>query len=189
MRHQIPLSSCVRVSAKGGCNYGGLGSRRSDGRARSNGRRWSDRRAGRRAPSPRALRVHGLPLVAMLLTAGVLVGLGAVAAYATAPVSFQNRPQSFSPNGDGTDDVLSVDVHLGEASNLTLVVQNKDGGSTVATLTSNQSFSAGTQNLGWDGRDDAGAIVPGGDYVISATAVGPDGEEEILDTSCETVTA
>lgn len=55
-------------------------------------------------------------------------------------------------------------------------VQIRSAGRVVRTLTSQAQRSAGSQQVVWDGRDDAGRTLPPGQYLVEITAVNEDGQ-------------
>jgi flagellar basal-body rod modification protein FlgD len=66
-----------------------------------------------------------------------------------------------------------VQVKLAAPGAVTAVVTDASG-RTVRTLAVG-SHAAGTFDLGWDGRDDAGRLLPAGSYGVKVAARGPDG--------------
>ena len=67
----------------------------------------------------------------------------------------------------------ALQVKLDARAAATAVVQD-DSGRTVRTLALG-THDAGTFDLGWDGRDDAGRLLPAGSYGVKLAARGPDG--------------
>ena len=76
----------------------------------------------------------------------------------------------FSPNGDGLADTVAVSHAISEPGAVRLVVTPAGGGSAVRTATIPVA-AAGPGTISWDGRDDAGAYLPDGDYRLSLTAL------------------
>ena len=74
----------------------------------------------------------------------------------------------FSPNGDGIADTVAVSHAISEPGAVRLAVTPKTGGSTLRTLTTGAP-GAGSGSVVWDGRDDAGHVVPDGDYTLTLT--------------------
>ena len=91
-------------------------------------------------------------------TAGPTLTIGSPAADATA---------SFSPNGDGGADVLTLLATSSEAGTLTTRITNA-AGTYVRTLTT--TAAAGTTAVSWDGRAGTGAVVADGDYRLTTVA-------------------
>ena len=60
-------------------------------------------------------------------------------------------------------DIVNVRTTIGGTTPVTVLLKNK-GGQVVRTLVNNVSRTAGTYNDPWDGRNDAGAVVPEGVY-------------------------
>ena len=77
-------------------------------------------------------------------------------------------PNTFSPNGDGVADTVAVSHAISEPGAVRLTVTPKAGGAAVRTLTV-VAAAAGSGSVSWDGRDDARAVVPDGDYVLTLT--------------------
>ncbi len=77
-------------------------------------------------------------------------------------------PAQLSPNGDGLADGLPIRHALSEPGAIRLVVTERTGGTTVRTQTMPVP-AAGAGTIAWDGRSDAGAVVPDGDYSVSLT--------------------
>ena len=78
-----------------------------------------------------------------------------------------SRPM-FSPNGDGVADTVAVSHAIDEPGAVRLVVTPAAGGTALRTLTVSAP-KAGPGAVTWDGRDDAGAVVPDGDYRLTLT--------------------
>ena len=76
------------------------------------------------------------------------------------------NPVSFHPNGDGLDDTLVITHTVTRAAQLDATVTDP-GGSVVRTysLWSNE----GTSTSEWNGKNDAGAVVPDGQYTLTYT--------------------
>lgn len=73
----------------------------------------------------------------------------------------------FTPNGDGVGDSVSTTVTVPEAGSIAASVTNA-GGATVRSWT--MTSVAGANAIAWDGRTDAGTVVPDGDYTLHFTA-------------------
>ncbi len=78
--------------------------------------------------------------------------------------------QLLSPNGDGSYDLLTINYRLGNDAKVTAVVYS--GASAIRALTREQPQTAGEHFLTWDGRADAGSVVPDGMYRVEITAAG-----------------
>jgi flagellar hook assembly protein FlgD len=70
----------------------------------------------------------------------------------------------FSPNGDGSIDTIATTATAQESGSL--VVRVLDSG-TVAVRTFTTTAVAGPNTVTWDGRNDAGTVVPDGEYAIT----------------------
>src|SRR5262249_25890166 len=87
----------------------------------------------------------------------------------------------FSPNGDGQDDSVDVYYCLSESANVTIDVTGSSS-DVVRTLEDDVSHAGGTYCSGWnnyvvwDGKDDAGRVVPGGVYTVRVRAVDGSGQ-------------
>ena len=78
------------------------------------------------------------------------------------------RPAVFSPNGDGINDqtfFLFKVVRVGDDSPVEAAVYHLDG-RRVRVLGERRAVSAGSYEIGWDGRDEGGALVPPGLYCV-----------------------
>lgn len=77
----------------------------------------------------------------------------------------QAAPNPFSPNGDGVDDVLSVQFRLtGEVPVQVQVLS--EAGQVVRTLHALASLPAAAHQFVWDGKDDADQPAPAGTYIV-----------------------
>jgi flagellar hook assembly protein FlgD len=75
-------------------------------------------------------------------------------------------PGTFSPNGDGIDDVATLSFALAQAVPVQVAVVQD--GSVVATLFDG-TLAAGQHTVDWDGTDGFGALFPDGSYSIVMT--------------------
>ena len=104
-----------------------------------------------------------------------LVGLPSAAMAQTGPatVTIQgiSPSGSFSPNGDGYDDTVTVNFCLDRAANVTATVTNA-AREVIRTLANGVSHP-GTcgSSLRWDGHDDSGAAAPDAKYTVNLEAV------------------
>lgn len=73
----------------------------------------------------------------------------------------------FSPNGDGVADTVKFGYTLSEPGWIDLTVHDAAG---TAVRTTSVAARSGTGTVGWDGRSDAGTVVPEGTYTVSASA-------------------
>lgn len=82
----------------------------------------------------------------------------------------------FSPNGDGIRDQTRLKLTLTENATVSVSVRDFDG-ITVRRLVSEATFAAGDHRVAWNGRNDAGRLVPDGPYRFELTATGSAGTE------------
>ena len=98
---------------------------------------------------------------------GTATATGSIAVDTAAPSITAITPSTsttFTPNGDGASDTITTSVTTTEAG--TLAVRIADGAdATVRTFT--QSAAAGTNAIVWDGKSNAGTIVPDGTYTLT----------------------
>lgn len=95
------------------------------------------------------------------------------------PVNLQTRlniisaleatPTPFSPNGDGRRESTAIRVSLDQDAAITLAVHDAQG-VTRRTLATTQSTLKGSSTFNWDGKDDAGQLLPDGVYTIGLLA-------------------
>ena len=76
-------------------------------------------------------------------------------------------PSWFSPNGDGRADTAAFSFQLFSLATVKVKVAGKAG---VVLRLSPESLAVGPNTWSWDGRDQAGVLVPDGRYRVSATA-------------------
>ena len=104
------------------------------------------------------------------LVAALLVATGAAFAY-TERLKLTRSPigrpvavdKVFSPVCECPSDVATIRFRLREADRLTVAIV-RSGGAVVRELVRNRREPAGDVLVVWDGRDDAGAVVPEGSY-------------------------
>ncbi len=75
-------------------------------------------------------------------------------------------PTMFSPNGDSIADTTALTLVTSEAGFLDLNVASTFG---LPVRTSTLPMKAGRASVTWDGRSDAGSVVPDGTYVLTVT--------------------
>jgi hypothetical protein len=77
-------------------------------------------------------------------------------------------PQVFSPNGDGINDATMFSfnvVRVGDDSPVVATIFDLSG-RRLRTIAEQRAFSTGEYQMGWDGRDGEGRIVPPGVYML-----------------------
>lgn len=84
-----------------------------------------------------------------------------------APVGNALAPATFSPNGDGVGESVSLPLVLGESGLLEVAISAEGGGPVRAW---SLPVAAGRTTVTWDGRDDGGAVVSDGRYVATVSA-------------------
>jgi hypothetical protein len=80
--------------------------------------------------------------------------------------AFLATPATFSPNGDGINDTMTLSFQLTQPATVQVAIQR--AGVNVATVFAAQ-LPPGIQTIGWDGSS-LGARLPDGDYVAVVTA-------------------
>ena len=78
----------------------------------------------------------------------------------------ENAPPTFTPNGDGISDTMTLRHTVSEPAYLQFHIRDADG-SSVRRFTSWTEGDEGTST--WDGKDDDGAFVSEGRYVVAVT--------------------
>ena len=90
-------------------------------------------------------------------------------------VSINNvSPEVFSPNGDGNLDTTDINIAIEAINNNTLYIKTLSG-STVKTLVLGAFTQTSVYGIQWDGTDDAGTVVPDGDYILDLVSTSPCG--------------
>jgi len=77
-------------------------------------------------------------------------------------------PSTFSPNGDGRDDLVGISVRLPGAGQLRLAVYDVNG-RLVRRLVDGEPVESARLTF-WDGADDHGVALPTGIYIVAAAA-------------------
>ncbi|GAA3031594.1 PKD domain-containing protein [Actinokineospora globicatena] len=128
--------------------------------------------------SDRRLLTRGLLLA--LLWLGVAVWAAAAASSFTLTVHPVLGSQYFTPNGDGHDDAVTIPYCLSGSAHVDITVVDA-AGSPVRMLETAASRPADpgcgyATTLTWDGKSDAGTVVPDGIYTVRIHAVSASGE-------------
>jgi N-acetylmuramoyl-L-alanine amidase len=129
----------------------------------------------RRPPRPGRTRARARALLAAttaLLLAIVALGLPPLVVAAPSPagpadLSISTIGSPFSPNRDGINDALLVDVTTAVAATISVTVRDFDG-KVVRRLATDAELPAGTSRWTWNGRDAKGRRVADGPYRIAA---------------------
>ena len=79
------------------------------------------------------------------------------------PIARPRITPTFSPTCRCETQTAQIAFRLSQPDRLTLTVLD-DGGEVVRTLLRDASFGRGNHTFGWDGRDEAGEVVPEGTY-------------------------
>jgi gliding motility-associated-like protein len=90
--------------------------------------------------------------------------------------AFLATPGSFSPNGDGVNDTMTLSFQLTQSAAALVTIQR--AGVVVATVFSAQVIP-GIQTIGWDGTSN-GVRLPDGEYVAAVTATSGLGTVSLL---------
>ncbi len=115
-----------------------------------------------------------------------MLGIAAAPAFASIDITIVSQSRSFSPNGDGQEDTVNVHYCLSDGANLDIVVENTSS-TVVKTIESGVSHGAGCDDVAWDGRNTAGALVPDGAYSLLIHASGSAGTGDAsYDTAVDT---
>lgn len=83
------------------------------------------------------------------------------------------RPTRAAGTGSGP---IAISFDLSQGATLETEIRGVNGGKVVRRLTSGRAATSGTSSLVWDGRDERGAAVPAGSYLLQVTAHTPEGE-------------
>jgi len=83
-------------------------------------------------------------------------------------MGFTVAPSRFSPNGDGRKDTTTIQATFWESLSWTLKIKNA-AGTVVRNLASGTSSSLSQT---WDGKNDAGSVVPEGTYKVELSGPG-----------------
>jgi len=78
-------------------------------------------------------------------------------------------PASFSPNGDGTNDSTSISFNLNADANVSVSILNSSSVE-MKKLLDNQSKTAGSVLVNWDGKDSTNNVVADAKYTVKVTA-------------------
>jgi len=95
----------------------------------------------------------------------------------SAPAHISVSPEIVSPDGDGIDDILNIQMVLqtpGYSANLFIF---NIRGVLIQALTENRLLGT-DENISWDGTMDAGDIAPPGHYILLLEMVHPKGYRE-----------
>ena len=89
--------------------------------------------------------------------------------------------KTFSPNGDGFNDVLQIDYELLNLSSGTpALIQVYDlAGRRVAQIAGNDGGNSGLAQALWDGRNDQGALLTPGLYLLQLKVDADESEDRI----------
>lgn len=83
--------------------------------------------------------------------------------------ALEATPSPLSPNGDGRRESTAIRLNLDQDAVITLAVRDAQG-TTIRTLATAVSINKGAASYSWDGKNDAGLIVPDGVYTIGLLA-------------------
>lgn len=89
----------------------------------------------------------------------------------TNPPQIQNvfvNPTTFSPNGDGIDDVVTVSYQLTKDATVRVYATDPNGG--FHLISAPETIHASERSFQWDGTAGGGAVLPDGKYVLHIEA-------------------
>lgn len=110
----------------------------------------------------------GLAVVSVL----ILLGVTFLGDYLRVPnLSVSASPQVISPNGDQTQDRVSLNYNLSDEGAVTVEVLTANGAN-IRTLSQIPNLAAGQYVAVWDGRNADNAVVADGRYILQVTAAG-----------------
>lgn len=78
-------------------------------------------------------------------------------------------PDLFSPNGDAKRETAAVRIGLDQNALVTVAILDA-GGTPVRSLADAQTAAKGSLSINWDGRNDAGTVLPDGTYTVGLVA-------------------
>lgn len=78
-------------------------------------------------------------------------------------------PDLFSPNGDAKRESAAVRIGLDQNALVTVAILDA-GGAPVRSLADAQTAAKGSLSINWDGRNDAGTVLPDGTYTVGLVA-------------------
>jgi FlgD Ig-like domain/S-layer homology domain len=94
-------------------------------------------------------------------------------------------PTPFSPDNDGTDDVVTLSFDINDDADVTVHVQY-DGDPTWLELMATTAQTAGTVTVDWDGMDSIGDVAEDGIYTLLIDAVSSsDSTDEMYDVEVD----
>jgi hypothetical protein len=79
-------------------------------------------------------------------------------------IRFAVKPKQFSPNGDRYRDSTQVGFDLSEPANVTFSIMDGEGNEVRRLVDDRELAGDAKHRFRWDGRDDAGVVVPDGLY-------------------------
>lgn len=98
----------------------------------------------------------------------------------------RDRPDPFTPNGDGRKERTKIRFSLSEDAKVSVSIFNKRG-RLVKTLRDDASLAAGNYTIGWRGRNDAGKRVRAATYTYRIAAIDAAGNDSGLSAGTVTV--
>lgn len=114
------------------------------------------------------------------IASGLVVVAVALALFILFPLDWMRTPSAtlvvdrslFSPNGDGSQDMVTGIYSLSELATVSAEVRGV-GKQVVRRLLNEQKQGAGQYSVSWDGRDEAGQVVGDGQYRLVVGVKGP----------------
>jgi hypothetical protein len=109
-------------------------------------------------------------------------GLTVLTPLAARTIKSINNPGLFTPNGDGTNDQAMFEFAVLKINTVRSVeVELFDlGGRAVRRLQEERSQANGLYRIAWDGRDEAGTIVPPGLYLARIGVASDKGSDDAI---------
>ncbi len=126
-------------------------------------RRGSPGRAGRRRRCRREISAILLGLAFLTATPATILAADTIRPSVT---SLSVSPSRFSPNSDGVSDRAAIRFRLSERCSVTIRILSPVTGATVRTVVSGLRLYAGARSVVWDGKNDAGSVLPDGRYTV-----------------------
>lgn len=139
---------------------------------------WDGRNGGQLVPDGTyTYQVSGRNAAGLVATQanGSLVLYTTAADAAPDILSFSREAFGFSPNGDGFKDSDGISATFNKPVNWTLSIKD---GSTVKRTFTGSGISIDDEVTRWDGKDDAGNMLPNGNYTVQLSVIDGNGKTD-----------